>query len=197
MAVTSPPTDDPSTPDPSNVLKEAVNRHLAGVIDAGSPGFAPQVRIGESFEVWSLGKVDPHDPDHPKTLKQLSVFSGQYHYQIYVDGSAAAYARSALHAGGWTVPLIGSGRLAEAIDAAITRVDAREDIPEASVARILMAPAYALWAFWFVKIAPELVYIIAGPRKRPLQAGDLMPADAFIDVLRQMPTVEGVPPAPE
>jgi hypothetical protein len=196
MAIASPPTQDPSQPDPSGVLREAVNQHLAGVVDGVRSGLSPQVNIGESFQVWSLGSVNPRDFNRPQTLENLSVFTRQYHYQIYVDGSAVAYARAVLRSGSWTVPLIGRGRLAEAIDAAITKVDTRDDIPVPAVARILMAPAYALWAFWFVNIVPELVYIITVPRGRPMQTGDLMTAEAFLQALRPLPTIEGVPPAP-
>src|SRR6266536_3793736 len=115
--------------------------------------------VGETFAIWLLRAEDTISRTTVK-LAELAQNTGRWHSQVRIGGKAQVVARS-IPLGGdpanWSVRQIFEGDLAQAIDEAISWVDA--NVQDDPLVRVLEVPAYHITALWLVYSTEDNVVI--------------------------------------
>lgn len=174
---------------PEAVL-DHVARQLGGMLPALDPSLAEvQVGLAESFPVWLLKQ--PHDGE---TLEELAISTSQWHHQIRTeDGRAVAFARSSYPPVDEDddAPGLMRNEIALWLNDAIEWID--EHVPGDLEARLLVAPAYHLHAFWLVGDGESSVVVSDFPEgSLALRRERLYPEAEFLMALRRADPITGV-----
>ncbi|MEK6285524.1 MAG: hypothetical protein AABO57_07270 [Acidobacteriota bacterium] len=149
-------TNDSELDRPLTDIGAQIGRLLPGLYDVDSQR---DVKLSESFDVWTVGieglKATGYSGNFPARKTEYQ------HHQILIDGRARAFASSILSPSGeLRVVRVALSPVAEAIDKAITRIDA--DYPKSSTrVRLLVIQSFSLYAFWLARSG--LIYIISVP----------------------------------
>jgi hypothetical protein len=151
------------------------------------------VGIAESFPVFALGLDATSDPSRP--LQDIATPTGMWHHQLRHGPLAHEFARSVVNgpsATDWKISEVVSSDSSEKIDDAIGWIDA--NVPGDPVARLLVAPAYYLTAFWLEDPNGSQIVVADRPEQYSmLEFHHLNTAQEFLQLLSEAPHARGVP----
>jgi|HubBroStandDraft_2_1064218.scaffolds.fasta_scaffold741336_1 hypothetical protein len=151
------------------------------------------VGIAESFPVFALGLDATSDPSRP--LQDIATPTGMWHHQLRHGPLAHEFARSVVNgpsATDWKISEVVSSDSSEKIDDAIGWIDA--NVPGDPVARLLVAPAYYLTAFWLEDPNGSQIVVADRPEQYSmLEFHHLYTAQEFLQLLSEAPHARGVP----
>jgi hypothetical protein len=170
-------------------IAERFGPHTTAILAAGAA-----VELGESFEVWFLGRSAISRTTAP--LQTIARRTGYWHHQIRHNGKAVQYARSAPHGPGeedWDIHAVLSSDLAGKIDDAITWIDAHVTEGDPLV-RLLIVPAYFVTAFWLQDGASDRIVVVDMPAEfTMLERERIYTGQEFLDALAQERHAQGIP----
>jgi hypothetical protein len=151
------------------------------------------VGIAESCPVFALGLDATSDPSRP--LQDIATPTGMWHHQLRHGPLAHEFARSVVNgpsATDWKISEVVSSDSSEKIDDAIGWIDA--NVPGDPVARLLVAPAYYLTAFWLEDPNGSQIVVADRPEQYSmLEFHHLYTAQEFLQLLSEAPHARGVP----
>jgi hypothetical protein len=151
------------------------------------------VGIAESFPVFALGLDATKDPSRP--LRDIATPTGMWHHQLRHGPLAHEFARSVVNgpkATDWKISEVVSSDSSAKIDDAISWID--KNVPGDPVARLLVAPAYYLTAFWLEYPNESQVVVADRPEQYSmLELHHLYTAKEFLQRLSEAPHARGVP----
>jgi hypothetical protein len=158
------------------------------------PAPGEQVEITETFEVVGLSpdRVQAGSDD----LRTLVEPTDRRHHQVAIGGTPTLYAWSAPRDGGAPgseVVELAASPLAAELDRAITVIDA---LPADYLVRLLVAPAYHLYAFLLLGDQGETRVVVVRTARRLAGLQRFQPHDDrdFLAALRQVRPVVGMTP---
>ncbi len=137
------------------------------------------IAIGETFELW---RVDVPAADISEDAFKRT---GQYHHQVFVDGTPAAFAITmAGPNGGRTVTTVMPSATVAAIDRAITALD--DALTCACDVRLLYFSYYLATALWATGDGVDAVYMVTcDPALRGAPLRTLLPRAELVAWLKQ------------
>jgi hypothetical protein len=151
------------------------------------------VGIAESFPVFALGLDTISDPS--RSLRDIATATGMWHHQLRHGPLPNEFARSVVNgpsAADWKISEVVSSAATQNIDDAIGWID--QNVPGDPIARLLVAPAYYLTAFWLDGPNGEQVVIADRPeRYGMLELHHLYSAAEFLRLLSEAPHAQGIP----
>lgn len=156
--------------------------------------FARAIEVAETAQVWMLAVSDVRSGHHD--MDTCAFDTRLWHAQVRIDGRAQMHARFERvddEALGWRVTQLFSGELAAAVDRAIEVVDASERNND-SLVRILEAPGYQMTFLWLQDAPNEnrLLPVWTPHDVEAIATGRYYEARELLDILRDVPTVEGL-----
>lgn len=161
---------------------------VTGLFAAAAPA-----RLAESFPIWMLA---PQTAEHPRDIAEAARPTGAWHHQIRGPLGAMSFARSAVSDGKWRIGEMARSGLETDIEAAIDWIDTH--VPQDLEARLLIAPAYQLTAFWLHGAGDDRVVVAQAPATlRNLESQIDYPAEEFLARLAENRPSAGVPALPE
>ncbi|HJQ23018.1 MAG TPA: hypothetical protein VKA60_03820 [Blastocatellia bacterium] len=113
------------------------------------------IELAESFQLWMIGAAPvQHFWQKSQDLFNCVQPTSRWHHQIKFNGEAAAFARSSppdKDSEQWLLCELFVSSLAKRIEKGIAKIDQREtEFKNNPVVRLLVAPAYQLYAFWLL-----------------------------------------------
>lgn len=153
---------------------------------------APPMRLAESFPIWALA---PDALDRTRDIAEAAAPTGDWHHQIRAPGGPAGFARSSVIEGRWRVDEVAGSGAESDIEASIRWID--EHLPQELDARLLIAPAYYLTAFWLHGADEDHVVVAQAPATlRSLERNVDYSGEEFLARLADNGPSSGVPPLP-
>lgn len=158
----------------------------------------PEFTLGESFALYVCGLEDVRAAEEPDAdLIQIAKPTGRFHHQVRYRGEGFAYARSAEGVvGEHSLRQLRASPLAKRIDEAIALIDLHERLEgRDSLTRLLVAPAYQVYAFWLIDEAgpsSRVLVVDAPERLAGLPRGRFLSSREFLEALRRARPQTGV-----
>lgn len=154
---------------------------------------APSMRLAESFPIWTL---TPDAVGRTRDMAEAATPTGDWHHQIRAPGGTTGFARSTVSGGKWRVDEVGGSGTEADIEASIRWIDER--LPQDLDARLLIAPAYYLTAFWLHGAEEDHVVVVEAPAAlRTLRSNVDYSGEEFLARLADNRPSAGVPPLSE
>ena len=185
---------DPVPPGLLDDVAAQIGARIPLLLAERPPGPGQPVEITETFEVVGLspGRVQAGSDD----LRTLVEPTDRRHHQVAIGGTPTLYAWSAPRDGGAPgseVVELAASPLAAELDRAITVIDA---LPGDYLVRLLVAPAYHLYAFLLLGDQGETRVVVVRTARRLAGLQRFQPHDDrdFLAALRQVRPVVGMTP---
>jgi len=141
---------------PATVAADVLNQALT-VLPPPLETSANTLRLGDAFEVWTL----PNFTQSGNDIVVAAVQTGSLHHQLMAGTAAVGFVRSRQVGGGPSreVTQVAKSRLGERIQESIDL--AGPIVSSIDPARLVIASAYRLFAFWFTDVTQ--LFIISAP----------------------------------
>jgi hypothetical protein len=174
-----------------SIARQIADRAPAQVT-AAFAGATP-TRLAENFPVWLLA---PDAVARTRDIAEAATRTGDWHHQVRAADGAVRFARSTVRDGRWIVGEVARSGLEADIDATVSWID--DHIPQDLDARLLIAPAYYLTAFWLHGPEEDRIVLVQAPAAlRNLETNVDYTAAEFLARLADNPSSAGVPPLPD
>jgi hypothetical protein len=149
--------------------------------------------LGESLRVAML--TQDQIVEGTGTLADRIVETGQWHHQIYADGSAVSSARSVEEPGAPGVPAdvveVANSSVAEDLRQTIAWIDA--NVHQDGEAEVIIAPSHFLTGIWLHGPSIDAVVVSSVPAEMDqIRVNTLIPGDEFLSTLANIPAIEGL-----
>jgi hypothetical protein len=179
---------------PVEVLQN-ISAQIADRIPQSSKLAAPGAAagLGESLPVAML--TQDNIIKGAGTLADRVVKTGQWHHQIYADGSAMSFARSVEEPGAPGIPAdvveVASSSVAEDLRQTIAWIDA--NVHQDGAAEVIIVPSHFLTGIWLYGPSIDAVVVSSVPAEMDqIRVNTLIPGDEFLSTLASIPAIEGL-----
>ena len=167
-----------------------IAEHLSGLknISSSSPSV---IELGETFEVWMLGKDKIMDQGND--VRSLAHNTHHLYHQLFLDGKPEGFARSkqsGTDPDKWEFASLFLAPLAGEIDKAISWVD--DNFKTDSQVVLLSVPTYFLHALWLMNDTDHFLLASFPPEYKFFQYRRFYDPEDFLDTLRRQNPIIGI-----